>query len=88
MKITGKKLAEALSALGKLITRTSSVELHQAVLLEARDGQLRLRTVAQDEPYRHDPGGRRCRLQACRPLRQAPGTHPESCRNSYVHGTE
>ena len=49
MKITGKKLAEALSALGKLITRTSSVELHQAVLLEARDGQLRLRTVAQDE---------------------------------------
>ena len=49
MKITGKKLAEALSALGKLITRTSPVELHQAVLLEARDGQLRLRTIAQDE---------------------------------------
>ena len=50
MKITGKKLAEALSALGKLITRTSPVELlHQAVLLEARDGQLSLRTVAQDE---------------------------------------
>ena len=48
MKITGKKLAEALSALGKLITRTSPVELHQAVLLEARDGQLSLRTVAQD----------------------------------------
>ena len=49
MKITGKKLAEALSALGKLITRTSPVELHQAVLLEAHDGQLSLRTVAQDE---------------------------------------
>ena len=49
MKITGKKLAEALSALGKLITRTSPVELHQAVLLEARGGQLSLRTVAQDE---------------------------------------
>ena len=51
MKITGKKLAEALSALGKLITRTSPVELHQAVLLEARDEQLRLRTVAQDESF-------------------------------------
>ncbi|WP_337748373.1 hypothetical protein [Victivallis vadensis] len=49
MKITGKKLAEALSALGKLTTRTSPVELHQAVLLEARGGQLSLRTVAQDE---------------------------------------
>ena len=49
MKITGKKLAEALSALGKLITRTSPVELHQAVLLEAHDGQLSLHTVAQDE---------------------------------------
>ena len=49
MKITGKKLAEALSALGKLITRTSPVELHQAVLLEAHDGQLSLRTVAQNE---------------------------------------
>ena len=49
MKITGKKLAEALSALGKLITRTSPVELHQAISLEARDGQLSLRTVAQDE---------------------------------------
>ena len=49
MKITGKKLTEALSALGKLIIRTSPVELHQAVLLEARDGQLSLRTVAQDE---------------------------------------
>ena len=49
MKITGKKLAEALSALGKLIIRTSPVELHQAISLEARDGQLSLRTVAQDE---------------------------------------
>ena len=49
MKITRKELAEALNALGKLITRTSPVELHKAVLLEARDGRLSFRTVAQDE---------------------------------------
>ena len=42
-------MAEALSALGKLITRTFPVELHQAVLLEARNRQLSLRTVAQNE---------------------------------------
>ena len=49
VEISKNLLAGALSALGKLVCRTSPVEVYQTLRIESKDGTISLQTVGLDE---------------------------------------
>ena len=49
MEISKNLLAGALSALGKLVCRTSPVEVYRTLRIESKENQISLQTVGPDE---------------------------------------